>query len=186
MNLMMTSLEVFKVKLKKNLFDRPTNISESYFKNKSIKIDGTDELMTITSQQATQIYFYLVSNLYIDINGKVTDHYKNDVENDTLKPLPDTLQRVSTGVHMLVQRVYDNSLGIEIENANATKVETNALNENFYKKEFKELWNLINHKYAYTVQFDSDELIKNSVIAIDNELNVTRLMYTVATGEQKI
>ena len=91
--------------------------------------------MTITfSQQATQIYFYLVSNQYIDINGKVTDHYKNDVENDTLKPLPDTLQRVSTGVHMLVQRVYDNSLGIEIENANATKVETNALNENFLQK----------------------------------------------------
>jgi len=171
--------------IKENLFDRPTNISESYFKNKSIKIDGTDELMTISSQQATQIYFYLVSNQYIDINGKVTDHYKNDVENDTLKPLPDTLQRVSTGVHMLVQRVYDNSLGIEIENANATKVETNALNENFYKKEFKELWNLINHKYAYTVQFDSDELIKNSVIAIDKELNITRLMYTVATGEQK-
>jgi type III restriction enzyme len=171
--------------IKENLFDRPTKISESYFKNRSIKIDGTDELMTISSQQATQIYFYLVSNQYIDINGKVTDHYKNDVENDTLKPLPEALQAVSTGVHMLVQRVYDNSVGIEIENANATKVETNALNENFYKKEFKELWNLINHKYAYTVQFDSDELTKNSVIAIDKDLNVTRLMYTVATGEQK-
>ena len=171
--------------IKENLFDRPTNISEAYFKNKSIKVDGTAEVMTITSQQATQIYFYLVSNQYIDTNGKVTDHYKNDVENKSLKPLPETLQKISTGIHMLVQTVYDNSVGIEIDNANATKVETNALNDNFYKQEFKELWNLINHKYAYTVQFDSDELIKNAVLAIDQELNVTRLMYTVGTGEQK-
>ncbi len=171
--------------IKENLFDRPTNISEAYFKNKSIKVDGTAEVMTIISQQATQIYFYLVSNQYIDTNGKVTDHYKNDVENKSLKPLPETLQKISTGIHMLVQTVYDNSVGIEIDNANATKVETNALNDNFYKQEFKELWNLINHKYAYTVQFDSDELIKNAVLAIDQELNVTRLMYTVGTGEQK-
>lgn len=59
------------------------------------------------------------------------------------------------------------------------------MNENFYKKEFIELWNLINQRYAYTVNFDSDELIKNATIAIDRELNVTRLIYTVATGEQK-
>jgi type III restriction enzyme len=95
------------------------------------------------------------------------------------------LQAYSDGIHALVQRVYDNTIGIEIENANSTKIEINALNDNFYKKEFIELWNCINHKYAYTVHFDSDELIKKAVSAIDQELNVTRLIYTVGTGEQK-
>lgn len=171
--------------IKENLFDRPTHISEAYFKSKTVKVDGTDDVVTITSTQATQFYFYLVTNQYVDMNGKVTDNYRNDVENNTLKPLPEPLQKISIGMHMLVQRVYDNSLGIEIENANATKVETNALNDNFYKQEFKELWNLINHKYAYTVQFDSDELISKAVLAIDQELSVTRLIYTVGTGEQK-
>lgn len=171
--------------IKDNLFDRPTNVSESYFINKSVKINGSDDVENISSIQARQFYFYLVSNQYVDMNGKVTDNYKNDTENNTLKPLPEALQTISVGLHTLVQRVYDNSVGIEIENANATKVETNILNDNFYKQEFKELWNCINHKYAYTVQFDSNELIKNAVSAIDLELNVTRLIYTVGTGEQK-
>ncbi|MGI6728757.1 MAG: type III restriction-modification system endonuclease [Bacilli bacterium] len=171
--------------IKENLFDRPTSISETYFINKSVKVNGTNDVVSITSNQAKQLYFYLVANQYVDMNGKVTDNYKNDAVNNTLKPLPDTLQTCSDGIHALVQRVYDNTIGIEIENANSTKIEINALNDNFYKKEFIELWNCINHKYAYTVHFDSDELIKKAVSAIDQELNVTRLIYTVGTGEQK-
>ncbi|MGD9909453.1 MAG: type III restriction-modification system endonuclease [Candidatus Izemoplasmatales bacterium] len=171
--------------IRENLFDRPTSLNEAYFVNKSIKTNGNDSVVSVSTNQARQIYFYLVSNQYVDMDGKVTDNYKNDIENNTLKPLPEALQHISNGIHTLVQRVYDNSVGMDIENANATKVETNSLNDNFYKQEFKELWNCINHKYAYTVQFDSDELIKNAVLAIDQELSVTRLIYTVATGEQK-
>ena len=46
-------------------------------------------------------------------------------------------------------------------------------------------WNCINHKYAYTVEFDSEELVRNCINAIDSQLNVTRLIYTVEQGEQK-
>jgi type III restriction enzyme len=171
--------------IRENLFDRPISLSETYFVNKSVKINGSEKTLKISTKQAKQMYFYLVQNSYVDENGKVTDQYKNDSENNTLKPLPGDLETISGGVHLLVQRVYDNSIGIDIEDANATKVETNALNDNFYKQEFKELWNCINHKYAYTVQFDSDELIKNAASAIDQQLYVTRLIYTVGTGEQK-
>lgn len=168
-----------------NLFDRPTKVSETYFVNKQVNINDSQERQCITSAQARQIYFYLVANQYVDVDGNVTDNYRNDSINQTLQPLPHDLQNLSEGIHSLVQRVYDNTIGIEIENANVTKVEVNRLNENFYKKEFKELWNCINHKYAYTVEFDSKELIEKSIKAIDNELNVTRLIYTVQTGEQK-
>ena len=171
--------------INENLFERVIQIGESYFNNKFVKANDSDERKSITKEQSRQIYFYLVSNQYVDLNGKVTDNYKNDSENNSLKPLPETLQPFSNNIHLLVKRVYDNSVGIEIEDGNASKVENNALNDNFYKDEFIELWNLINHKYAYNVNFDSDELIKNSISAIDRELNVTRLIYTVATGEQK-
>jgi len=171
--------------IQSNLFDRPSKVSESYFTGKNVKVNGTDEVMMLSSTQARQIYFYLVANQYVDMNGNVTDSYRNDAINNTLKPLPDEVKTMSESIHNLVQRVYDNSKGIEIENAGATKIEANALNDNFYKEEFKELWNCINHKYAYTVEFDSNELIKNAVNAIDQELNVTRLIYTVETGEQK-
>ena len=171
--------------IKENLFDRPTKVSESYFINKRVELNDKSDVVSLTQNQARQIYFYLVSNQYIDMDGNVTDNYKNDLENDTLKPLPNELQPMAEGINKLIRRVYDNSVGIEIEDGNSTKVETNGLNDNFYKEEFKELWNCINHKYAYTVDFDSNELIKNSIAAIDRDLNVTRLIYTVETGEQK-
>lgn len=61
----------------------------------------------------------------------------------------------------------------------------NELNENFAKKEFQALWNKINHKYAYTVDFDSDELIRKAIEKIDSELFVTQLQYTVSKSEQR-
>lgn len=171
--------------INENLFDRPTKVSENYFINKSVKLNGSEEVVAINSAQARQIYFYLIQNGYVDMDGNVTDAYKNDVREDTLKPMPNDLKSMSEGINKLVQRVYDNSAGIEITNGHDTVVESNALNDNFKKEEFKELWNCINHKYAYTVEFNSKELIKNSSEAIDRELNVTRLIYTVEQGEQK-
>lgn len=171
--------------IKDNLFDRPTKVEPQYFNNKSVKVSGSEELHHLTSQEATQIYFYLVQNQYVDMNGSVTDKYRNEKEEQRLAPLPENLISMAEGIHALVQHVYDNTDGIEIENGNKTKIETNNLNDNFYKQEFKELWNCINHKYAYTVEFDSNELIRNSIKSIDNNLIVTRLIYTVSVGEQK-
>lgn len=72
-----------------------------------------------------------------------------------------------------------------IDNGNETKVPSNDLNDNFYKKEFQTLWGYINHKYAYTVSFDSNELIKKAIDAIDAELYVSMLQYTTSISEQK-
>lgn len=58
----------------------------------------------------------------------------------------------------------------------------NKLNANFQKKEFQELWRRINHKAAYTVHFDSVELIKKCVAALNKELKVQPLQYTVVVN----
>ena len=71
-----------------------------------------------------------------------------------------------------------------IEDGHKTKVPENALNENFCKKEFQTLWNYINHKWNYTVHFDSDELIKKAVKHINEKLFVAQLQYTVTRGTQ--
>ena len=68
---------------------------------------------------------------------------------------------------------------------NAATIKGNPLNENFKKKEFKELWNMINHKYTYKAEFDSEELIKKAIAHIDDKLFVTELQYTTTTGSQK-
>ena len=71
-----------------------------------------------------------------------------------------------------------------ISNGHETKIYENALNGNFYKKEFQTLWSYINHKYTYNVQFDSEELIRRAIAHIDDKMFVARLQYTVTTGGQ--
>lgn len=171
--------------IQENLFDRPTKASVDYFKGKKITVfdrpDIEEKERVISSEDANAIYFYLVQNGYVDVKGNVTDKYKNDTENDALVDLPGDLVIYSNDVHKLIKRLYDKSVGIGIENGNKTKV-ANTLNANFQKKEFLELWKCINHKYAYMVDFDTNELIKKSIESINAHLYVTKLVYTVSTG----
>ena len=55
---------------------------------------------------------------------------------------------------------------------------------NFYKKEFQTLWNYINHQYAYTLEFDSNELIQKAIKHLNENMYVSKLQYTVTTGRQ--
>ena len=170
--------------MKETLYERPSRASKEFFNGKKIFVNG--EEIVISSQQATAIYRYLLKNDYIDDSDKPTDTYKNAVAEGTLVPMPAELAHISETVHKLIQSVYDtDALNGMIENAHQSKIQDNKLNENFKKKEFQNLWKLINHKYAYTVEFDSSELIRNAVKAIDNDLYVTSLTYTVSIGEQK-
>ena len=169
--------------IKKVLYDRPTAATSEYFKGKLVKVDGKPT--AIDEKTANAIEFYLIANQYVDMDRKVTDKYRMDLEMGTLAPLPANLAPMADGVHTLVQAVFDESaLARMVENGKQTKIESNELNKNFYKKEFQELWKRINHKYAYAVSFDSAELIEKAIRHIDNELFVSELTYTVSKGEQ--
>lgn len=170
--------------IKTVLYDRPTVATSEYFKGKYVKVDDVPTL--IDDNTANAIEFYLIQNGYVDMKRKVTNKYRNDVAMNTLAQLPEELKPMSDGIHMLIQSVYDESvLNDMFTNGHETKVPENPLNENFAKKEFQALWNQINHKYAYTVSFDSNELIKNSIDRINEKLFVTELQYTATTGHQK-
>ncbi|MEG0397203.1 MAG: restriction endonuclease subunit R, partial [Oscillospiraceae bacterium] len=123
---------------------------------------------------------------YVDMDRKVTDKYRADVLMNTLAPLPETLLPLAEGIHLLVQAVYDDSvLDTMIDDGHKTKIQDNDLNENFYRKEFQTLWSYINHKYAYAVDFDSNELIAKAISHIDEKLFVAQLQYTATTGMQR-
>ena len=170
--------------IKTVLYDRPTTASSEYFKGKFVKVDGVPTL--IDSEQANAIEFYLIANGYVDMKRKITDKYRTDVQMNTVAPLPEELQHMTEGIQTLIQSVYDDSM-IEkmITDGHETKVKENPLNENFAKKEFQALWKQINHKYAYTVEFDSEELITKAIAHIDERLFVSELQYTTSVGRQK-
>lgn len=169
--------------IKSALYERPTKATKEYFAGKVIKVDG--ETHEISKEQAMKIERYLGFNGYIDYDGNVTDEYRNAQASGTLAPLPNDLAPLSDGIHKLVQGVFDEKVLDElVGSASKPKITENPLNDNFYKEEFKKLWNYINHKYAYTVDFDSDELIARAIKAIDDGLYVTELTYVRTIGSQ--
>ncbi|PFO04679.1 restriction endonuclease subunit R [Bacillus sp. AFS076308] len=169
--------------IKEALYDRPSKATQEYFTGKTIIV--SDQPIVVDVLQAKNIYKYLLKNDYIDDNDNVTEAYRADLENECLAPLPETLAALGEGVHTLIQSVFDESVLNEmIENGNKTKIQENPLNDNFYKKEFQTLWGYINHQYAYTVEFDSAELIHKAIEHLNEKMFVSQLQYTVTTGEQ--
>ena len=117
---------------------------------------------------------------------KVTDKYRQAVKNGSIAELPEELKPMADGIHKLIQAVYDDrALEDILSNAHDPKIKENPLNENFAKREFQALWHEINHKYAYTVDFKSAELIRNAIAHIDERLFVSELQYTTTIGRQK-
>lgn len=176
--------EALQKDIKGELYDRPKKATEEYFVGKKVLVN--EEIIEIDKKQAKEIYRYLIKNDYIDDDDNVTESYRTDLENNCSAPLPEDLIPISEGVHKLIQSIFDESvLNSMMENGNKTKVKENKLNDNFYKKEFQTLWNYINHKYAYTVEFDSNELIEKSIKHINEHMYVSELQYTLSQAEQK-
>ena len=170
--------------IREDLYDRPTKATTEYFIGKTLNIGGGE--IIVTDKQGRDIYRYLIKNDYVDEDDRVTDKYRADLANDTLAPVPESCTEIAEGVHALIQSIFDeHALDDMISDGHETKIQENALNDNFYKKEFQTLWNYINHKYAYTVEFDSEELIRKAIDHIDQKMFVAKLQYTVTTGEQQ-
>ncbi|MDU5650913.1 MAG: restriction endonuclease subunit R, partial [Clostridium perfringens] len=68
------------------------------------------------------------------------------------------------------------------ENARDNNVELEIEEEKLYSKEFQALWKKINKKSYYKVDFDTEELVKKSIIAIDAKLNVPKIFFKVEIG----
>lgn len=169
--------------IKEVLYDRPTKATVEYFQGKSVMVG--DEYLIIGIAEAKSIYRYLIKNDYIDKDDNVTDEYKTDLINNNLTELPEETKHMTAGIHTLIRAIFDDSVLDEMfDDGNKTKIQDNELNDNFYKKEFQTLWNYINHKYAYTVEFDSQELIGKAINHINDKLTVSQLQYTTSIGEQ--
>ena len=147
-------------------------------------LEGSE--FTVSDKQGRDIYRYLIKNDYIDEDDHVTDKYRADKENNVLAPVPESCTEISDGVHALIQSIFDpHALDDMSKDGHDTEITENPLNDNFYKREFQRLWSLINRRYAYTVEFDSEELIRKAIDHIDDKMFVAKLQYTVTSGQQE-
>jgi type III restriction enzyme len=162
------------------LTSRPRKATEAYFTGKTITTDAGP--VEITPAMAKQIYRYLVKNDYSDDADQITSAYHQAKEAGTLAALPDELKAHADQIFQIIDSVFSDAQLPKVEDGRKPKL--NPLNENFEKKEFQELWRRINQKAVYRVEFDSEELVRKCVSALDSQLRVTPLQYTVQTGIQ--
>ncbi len=164
------------------LRERPLKATTDYFKGKEIRTeDGTHY---ITEEEAWRIIFYLRDNGYIDNSSNITTSYKEAKANGRVKQLHEELRPISEGVFKLINAIFDeDTLKNMILEDDGGRVDIK-FNANFEKTEFKTLWKEINHQYVYTVNYSSEELIRNVIKCINDELHVTQLEYIVVEGGQ--
>lgn len=159
--------------------DRPREVDAKLFEGRVVA-DRNGVEQTIDVDLARRIHNTFIRNNYVDDDNKLTETYYEAKKSGSIV-VPESLKGFEDAIVNIVDMVYDpNTMAPEDLNISKPKLELdkNKLN----KKEFQELWKRINTKTAYVVKFDTDELIKKSISAIDSKLSVTRLYSVVQEG----
>ena len=130
-----------------------------------------------------KIYRDFMKNDYIDENDNITHKLKEDIANNSVC-IPEIMKDFAEEYSKLITSLFTETK-IEIGNANKNNINNLKLNDNFYKKEFQELWNKINIKSIYEVDFDANELIEKSIKALNEKLTISRMRIRITEGEQR-
>ncbi|MFO0072057.1 MAG: type III restriction-modification system endonuclease, partial [Gemmatimonas sp.] len=166
--------------ISESLSARPRFANEAFFTGKMLQTATGD--VPVTPQLARLIHRYLVKNDYADNDDRITAAYHEAKSAGKLAELPTELQPYADQVFQLIDSVFSDKQLPQFDDDRRPK--KNPLNDNFDKQEFKALWSRINRKAAYSVRFDSAELVGKAVAEMNQHLRVTALQYTVQRGEQ--
>lgn len=166
--------------IKESLASRPRVADTAYFLGKQLHTENG--VIEMNRQLAVKLENYLFENGYVNDSNYLTPNYVNAKIAHTLEPLPKELEPYTDQIWMLLDTILSDDMKPVIEDERLSKI--NKLNANFYKKEFQSLWKKINRKAIYTVQFDSNELIRKSILALNEGLTVTKISYVIERGIQ--
>jgi type III restriction enzyme len=158
--------------------DRPRIVTADLFKGKVIK-DNTGAEQVIDIEMAQAIYEGLIVNGYVK-KGALTDKFYEDKKNNAVE-VADEVKDCATDVVAIIDSIYD-ARAFEIENSRANNVELKIDNDKLAMPEFKKLWAQINKRSAYVVDFDTDELVKKCIAALNKDLRVSLVFFKVETG----
>ncbi|WP_298338252.1 DEAD/DEAH box helicase family protein [Ferrimicrobium sp.] len=158
----------------------PRKATTEFFVGKVV-YDQSGTPHTITLDDAKKLKFWLMKNDFTDYDDHLTDTWIN---RGALSEIPEMLPELQPFFYQVVDLV--DSLNVALPSVtDGRKPKRIPLNEtNFAKKEFQELWERINHRTVYQVEFDSAELIAKCIDTLDESLNVAVMQYVVQKGVQ--
>ena len=157
---------------------RPTVVTVALFEGKTFA-DAEGNTIKVSTEMARKINNRLVKKDYIDDDGMLTPKYHDDKRNGTLD-FGEDLASVSSAIAKVLDGVFDPKAATP---SNGRKRRTaNFDADKFARSRFKELWEQINVRSVYTVDFSSDELITKCIEQIDLHLNVTEIHIQITEG----
>src|SRR5699024_3944422 len=163
--------------------DRPREVTYELFKNKVIKDENGLNEQVVDRKLAMKITNGLIRTDYLNDNNELTDTYYSDVKNGDLK-VAEELVPYTYEIIDILDSIYDPNT-MKPENARDNNVEAKVDETKLQMEEFKALWNKINHKSAYVVNFDTDELIRKSINELDRKLRVSKIYFKIDAGEME-
>ena len=159
--------------------DRPVKVTPELFLNK-VLVSDTGDTRTIDADRANKIYFDLIQKGYVDREGTLTNEYYTDKQEGNVS-FGDDFDDVVSSIVDVLDTMYD-SRAMMPENARQNNVELSVDTDKLAMPEFQALWSRINAKSVYVVDFDTDELVRNSIDALNLKLHVPRVYVTVESG----
>ena len=162
--------------------NRPCQVTEILFENARVHDkDGNEE--TIDSPMARKLIHYMIKIDYIDENDALTDKFYEDKANGEVS-FGTEMDQYKPDLMLIIDSIYDDTK-MKPENARSNNVELKVDPDKLAMPEFKALWSKINARTAYVVDFDTDELVRKSIVALDNKLRVPKIFFKVETGSMK-
>lgn len=159
--------------------NRPKAVTHELFMGKTIT-DAQGNTDVITDDVAMEIYVGLRMEGYIDKQGTLTDKYYEDKANGAIV-LTDEVSGSTDSIINIIDTIYD-SKAMRPENARSNNVELHVNTDKLVMPEFKALWNRINSKSVYVVDFDTDELVRKSIDSLNAKLRVPKIFFKVESG----
>ncbi|MCD7732968.1 MAG: DEAD/DEAH box helicase family protein [Oscillospiraceae bacterium] len=162
--------------------DRPRAVTADLFVGKAIKDENGNEQIT-DRDTAQAIYFDMVVNGYVDRKGTLTDKYYADKANNEIKVAEEVADSAASVID-IVDSVYD-SRAMQPENARSNNVELKVDPDKLAMPQFKALWERINGKSVYIVDFDTDELVQKAIDTLNRKLRVSKIFFKVESGQME-
>ena len=140
-------------------------VEKHTFANIVIRKDGENKYLE--QQGSENIWNHLKNESYIDAKGKVTNELKVALKEETFE-LPEEFNHIKPQVVNVLKKLAGS---LNIKNANE-KVTVPLNKQRYLSPEFKELWDKVKYKTTFSVDFDTEELIKVCVDEIKRNVNI--------------
>ncbi len=157
---------------------RPKAVTVDLFKGREIT-DDKGNTQVIDDDVAQAIYEDMITNGYIK-RGHLTEKYYEDKANGEIKVAEEVADSAAAVIE-IIDSIYDEKAAMP-EDARKNNVELKVDDKKLNMPEFKALWDKINSKSVYVVDFDTEELIKNAIDALNNKLHVQKIFYKIESG----